>query len=141
MDLCDIARTDGARFFDSGDNVVFEDVSYGEPFRREYHALLADKSVLVDALHSRGYKLIWYITVQRETNILAQERIPGFEKRIERSWLIWKDDDGQYLFRPISDKYPEPDCDFNPGKILKELLERRNGTIEVDGGCDIENAN
>ena len=136
MELCDVKWTDGARYFDSNGEVLFEDVSFGEPYRCEYHALLADKKILTDALLSRGYRLVWYVTVQREVNSLAKERIPEFEKRVERSWLVWKDDEGTYRSRPISDEYPEPERSFDPKEFLKELLDRRNGTDEIDAAYE-----
>lgn len=132
MELCDIVRTDGARYISSNGNVVFEDVSFGEPYRREYHALLANKQTLTASLLDRGYRLVWYVTVQREANSLACERIPGYERRVEQSWLLWQDSDETYLSCPISDEYPEPERSFEPGGFLKELLEIRNDELDIE---------
>ena len=72
------------------------------------------------------YKLIWYATVQRETNSLASERIPGYEKQVEHSWLLWQDDNGTYLSRPISEERPEREYRFDPEGLLRELLDSQN---------------
>lgn len=132
MELCGVVRTDGARYINSDGNVVFEDVSFGEPYRREYHALLADKQLLAASLHGKGYKLVWYVTVQRETNSLARERIPGYERRVERSWLLWQDGDGSYFSCPVSEEYPEPERSYEPMGFLKELLEIRSYALDIE---------
>ena len=132
MELCGIVRTDGARYINSDGNVVFEDVSFGEPYRREYHALLANKQSLTASLLGRGYRLVWYVTVQREANSLACERIPGYERRVERSWLLWQNSDGAYLSCPVSDEYPEPERSFEPIGFLKELLEIRGDALDIE---------
>ena len=132
MELCDIVWTDGARYFDSDGDVIFEDVAFGEPYRREYHALLASKQALTNSLLERGYKLVWYVTVQREANSLARERIPDYGKRIERSWLLWRDGDGVYSFCAISDEYLEPERSFEPSGFLRDLLEMQNDALNIE---------
>lgn len=137
-ELCGVVRTDGARYRNASGKVVFEDVSFGEPYRREFHALLADSKIFADALNNKGYKLIWYVTVQREANSLARERIPNFEKRSERSWIIWQDSDDSYQARPISNEYPEPERSFNSREFLKSVLKDKDINAAINAICSDE---
>ncbi len=139
-ELCGVVRTDGARYRNASGKVVFEDVSFGEPYRREFHALLADSEILADALNDEDYKLVWYVTVQREANSLARERIPNFEKRIERSWIVWQDDEGSYQSRPVSNEYPEPKRSFDIHEFLKNFSKDNDITTAIDAFYSDEGA-
>lgn len=132
MDLCGVTRTDGARYFDSNGEVVFEDVDYGMPYRQQYQALLADRTRLLEALAEKDLHLVWYATLQRGGNSLAIERLPQLKERSEESWLIWLDGDGGYLSRTISDEYSIPEGTYEPSGLIKELLEKYTGEAEED---------
>lgn len=125
-DLCGIVRTDGSRYYDACGNVIFEDISFGESYMREFRALLADRKILEYMLQEKGLQLVWYVTVQRESNSLARERILDFEKRVERSWIVWQGADGAYQACQISDECSEPERSFDPHEFLRDFLENRN---------------
>lgn len=124
--LCEATRTDGIHYARKDGATVFEDVSFGEPFQKEYQALLADKSALMNALRNEGYRIIWYTTLYRETNSLARERMPDFDERFEKSWMIWQDDEGRYKYRPISDTYPKPILCHEPSELIAKLMKSRD---------------
>ena len=134
MNLCGVTRTDGLRYFNSDGEVVFEDVDYGEPYRQHYQALLANKSRLFEALHSQNLHPVWYATLQRGGNRLADERLSKTEAQSELSWLIWTDKDGGYHSCRMSDEYPVPEQAYEPTGFLKELLDKYStGADESEG--------
>lgn len=137
--LCKVARTDGIHYARKDGAVVFEDVSFGEPFQKEYQALLADKNVLMNALHNQGYRIVWYTTLYRETNSLARERIPHFDERFEKSWMIWQDDEGRYKHCPISDTYPKPKLCHEPSELIASLMKSRDDRSGAGGSNLDEN--
>ncbi|ERL09877.1 restriction endonuclease [Olsenella profusa] len=124
MDLCGVKHTDGLRYFNSDGAVIFEDVDYGEPYRKQYQALLANKSLLFDGLRARNLHPVWYATLQRDSNKLADERLSETEARCELSWLIWIDGDGNYRSCRMSDEHPVPEHTYEPTEFLKELLDK-----------------
>ena len=124
MDLCGVKHTDGLRYFNSDGVVIFEDVDYGEPYRKQYQALLANKSLLFDGLRARNLHPVWYATLQRDSNKLADERLSETEARCELSWLIWIDGDGNYRSCRMSDEHPVPEHTYEPTEFLKELLDK-----------------
>lgn len=133
MDLCGATSTDGAHYFDSNGKVVFQDVDFGEPYKQQYQALLADRDKLFGALRARDLCPIWYVALQRSSNGLADERLPQIDQS-ELSWLIWTDDDGRYHSCRISDEYQSPKHTYEPPELIKELLENfaaRNGQSET----------
>lgn len=96
-----VTGTDGVRYFDKSGSVVFEDVRFGVPYKREYRSLLGDREQLYEALEREEVALVWYATVRRSTNSLAKERIPDLKECVEKSWLIWTDPDGGYSSLPV----------------------------------------
>ncbi|WP_040656782.1 hypothetical protein [Olsenella sp. oral taxon 809] len=124
MGLCGVTRTDGARYYNAHDDVVFEDVDYGEPYRQHYQALLANRNKLFSTLSDRNLHPIWYATLQRSGNRLANERLPQLEARSEVSWLIWVDEDGKYRSCRMSDEYPVPEKTYEPSGVIKELIKK-----------------
>lgn len=127
MDLCGITRTDGAHFYNPDGKAIFEDVDYGEPYRKHCQALFANKEVFFDALHTAGLHPVWYATLQRDGNRLADERIAHVEARSEQSWLIWINDEGNYCSCSMSDEYSIPECTYEPSGFIKELLDKYAG--------------
>lgn len=121
MDLCRATSTDGAHYFDSNGEVVFQDVDFGEPYRQQYQALLADRDKLFEALRARDLCPIWYATLQRSSNGLADERLPQIEQS-ELSWLIWIDANEKYHSCRISDEHQSPVHAYEPPDLIKELL-------------------
>lgn len=132
MDLCGVMRTDGLRYFNTDGKAVFEDVDYGEPYRQHYQALLANKSLLFEALRTRELRPVWYATLQRDGNRLADERLSKTEDRSELSWLIWIDEDGNYRSCRMSDEYSVPERTYEPTGFLKELLDKYYTYVDVD---------
>lgn len=124
MGMCGVTRTDGLRYFNSDGEAIFEDVDYGEPYRQHYQALLANKSLLFEALRIRSLHPVWYATLQRSRNRLADERLSKTENQSELSWLIWIDEDGKYHSCCMSDEYPVPEHKYEPTGFLKELLDK-----------------
>ena len=124
MGLCGVTRTDGAHYLDAHDAVVFEDVGYGEPYRKHYQALLANKDKLIESLKGKDMQPVWYATLQRGSNRLADERLPQFDERTELSWLIWMDANGIYRSCRISDELPVPEGAYEPSGLIKELIEK-----------------
>lgn len=124
MDLCGVTHTDGLRYFNSCNEAIFEDVDYGEPYRKHYQALLANKDLLFEALHTRNLHPVWYATLQRDSNRLADERLSETEAQYELSWLIWIDGDGNYCSCRMSDEYPMPERTYEPTGLLKKLLDK-----------------
>lgn len=129
-DLCGANRTDGVRYFNSDGETIFEDIDYGEPYRKRYQALLADKDKLFDAVKSKNLQLVWYATLQRGGNELANERLQQVKRRFERSWLIWVDTNGEYLSCRISDEYPAPEHICNPLDFIKEPQNKRSSNTD-----------
>ncbi|WP_443613540.1 hypothetical protein, partial [Adlercreutzia sp.] len=138
VSLCDVTRTDGARYFDTNDRVMFEDVDYGEPYKKHYQTLYADKNKLFDALGGRGLHPVWYATLQRNGNRLAGERLPQVDARFEASWLIWISDEGEYCSCRMSDEYPIPEHTNDPSDFIKELLESYASSNEEDAESPTE---
>lgn len=130
--LTGVIRTDGAHYFDRDGNVVFEDIRYGEPYRQEYQALVVNRDVMLDAIKNEGKTLVWYVTVHRGTNILANERYPDFAHRTEMSWLVWRDVDGNFRHCVMSDAYPEREFETNPTEMIRNLIERFASDDELD---------
>ena len=124
MDLCGVARTDGARYFDAKGMATFEDIEYGEPYKKHYQALLASKDKLYGALDERDLHPVWCVTLQRDGNRLADERLRHLDARTEASWLIWIGADGKYCSCIMSDEYPVPEQTHEPSGIIAELLEK-----------------
>lgn len=135
MDLCDVAHTDGLRYFNSDGDTIFEDVEYGEPYRRHYQALLANKNLLFEALCARDLHPVWYATLQRGGNRLAEERLSKTEAWSELSWLIWIDEDGNYHSCHMSNEYPMPEQIYEPAGFLKELLDEYSTCTDEDEGA------
>lgn len=136
MDLCGVMRTDGLRYFNSDGDTIFEDVEYGEPYRQHYQALLADKNLLFEVLRARDLHPVWYATLQRGGNRLAEERLSSTEAWSELSWLIWIDGDGAYRLCRMSDEYQMPEHIYEPAEILKELLEKCSTYTDEDEESD-----
>lgn len=132
MDLCGITHTDGLRYFNSDGDAVFEDVEYGEPYRKYYQALLANKNLLFEALRTHNLHSVWYTTLQRDSNGLAEERLSKTEARSELSWLVWIDEDGKYHSCRMSDEYPVPERVYEPTGFLKELLNKYSSYTDED---------
>lgn len=132
IDLCGVTRTDGLRYFDSGSNAIFEDVEYGEPYRRHYQALLANKILLFGALRAHDLHPVWYATLERDGNRLAEERFSKTAARSELSWLIWIDQDGNYRSCRMSDEYPAPEHISEPAGLLKEFLDKYSTRTDED---------
>lgn len=130
--LTGVIRTDGAHYFDRDGNVVFEDIRYGEPYRQEYQALVVNRDVMLDAIKNEGKTLVWYVTVHRGTNILANERYPDYALRTEMSWLVWRDVDGNFRHCVISDAYPEREFETDPTEMIRDLIERFASDDELD---------
>ena len=124
MDLCGVARTDGARYFDAKGMATFEDIEYGEPYKKHYQALLASKDRLYGALDERDLHPVWCVTLQRDGNRLADERLRHLDARTEASWLIWIGAAGKYCSCIMSDEYPVPEQTHEPSGIIAELLEK-----------------
>ena len=132
MDLCGVTRTDGLRYFNTAGQTIFEDVDYGEPYKQHYQALLANKSLLFEALRTLELHPVWYVTLQRDGNRLADERISETKDRSELSWLIWIDGDGNYRSCRMSDEYPVPERTYEPTGLLKELLDKYSTCADMD---------
>lgn len=122
MDFCGVTRTDGLRYFDSDGEIAFEYIDYGEPFRKQYQALLADRGKLFHAMRACGLTLVWYATLQRGGNRLAEERLGQIGSQAESSWLIWLGGNGEYRSCRMSDEYPAPEHTYEHDGLLKELL-------------------
>ena len=120
--LCDVVRTDGSRYLGIDGDVVYEDIKYGENYRHDYEALLAKKDLLTKAVENDGCVLVWYVTVRREANHLAKERIPDPVEGTERSWIVWKDKEGIIKSCLISDTYPKPKGSSDTTRLVEELL-------------------
>ena len=101
-DCCRYKSTDGIHYYDNEGNTIFEEIRFGPKYRHRYYALLADKNVLQDALHSKGFELVWYVTLQRSSNSLASERLGCGLSLNKKSWLIWNSTSGEYKTCPIS---------------------------------------
>ncbi len=124
MDLCGVTRTDGVRYFDTNGMVAFEDIEYGEPYRKHYQALLASRDRLYGALDERDLHPVWYVTLQRDGNRLADERLRQVDARTETSWLIWIGADDKYCSCLMSDEYPVPERTYEPSGLIAEFLEK-----------------
>lgn len=134
MDLCDVTRTDGMRYFNSDGDTIFEDVEYGEPYRRHYQALLANKSLLLDVLRAHNLHPVWYAALERGGNRLAEERFSRTVVRSEASWLIWIDENGNYRSCRMSDDYPATKHIYEPIGFLQELLDEYSTCTDGDEG-------
>lgn len=132
MELCGVTRTDGLRYFNSDGDAIFEDVEYGEPYRQHYQALLANKNLLFESLYARGLHPVWYATLQRNGNRLAEERLSKAEAWSEQSWLIWIDGDGKYRSCHMSDEYPAPEHVYDSRGFLKELVDKYSTCTDED---------
>lgn len=135
MDLCGVTHTDGLRYFNSDGDVMFEDVVFGESYRRQYQALLASKSPLFEALRARDLHPVWYATLQRNGNRLAEERLSKTEGWSEQSWLIWFDEDGDNHSCRMSDEYPVPEHVYDPTGFLNELMDKYSDCADEDEGA------
>lgn len=132
--LCPVTRTDGCRYYDSNGRTRFEYVDYGTPYRHDYRTLLADKDALLDSVNSTGGILVWYATIQRDGTNLARERIPGLDDRVERSWIIWRTDDGYYASCPISEK-EQDDPQAPSDNLIKNTLSSYGASCSVPRRC------
>ena len=130
--LTNVIRTDGARYFDRNGNVVFEDIRYGEPYRQEYQALVVNRDIMLTAIKNENKTLVWYVTVHRGTNILANERRPDCTLGTEMSWLVWRDVDGVFRHCAMSDTCPEREFETNPEEIIKNLIEKIVSNDELE---------
>lgn len=97
----EVKRTDGVHYFNNEGESVFEEVCFGVEFRHQYHALLANGPILRNALHEKGFELVWHATVQRGPNALVGERLGCDFDFNEKSWLIWEDESGAFASCPI----------------------------------------
>ena len=122
-ELCDVNNTDGAIYTNNDGAVLFEDVDYGIPYRRHYNALLADKDRLLGALRERGLCLIWHMTVRRNANALARERLGDSIMSAESSWLVWLDKDDVMHSCPISHERSEKTSGYEMPDLLEELMD------------------
>ena len=134
MELTGVRRTDGARYFNADDKVIFEDVDYGESYKKHYQALLVDKDKLFDDLRGKDLHPVWYATLQRGGNRLAEERLTKIDARSEISWLIWIDADNKYRSCRMSDDYLVPERDFDSSELIKELIEKYATETEDNDG-------
>ena len=132
MDLCGVTHTDGLRYFNSDGDTIFEDVEYGEPYRKHYQALLASKNLLFEVLRTRDLRPVWYATLQRNGNRLAEERLSKAEAWSEQSWLIWIDGDGKYRSCHMSDEYPAPEHVYDSEGFFKELVDKYSACAGED---------
>ena len=130
--LTNVIRTDGARYFDRNGNVIFEDIRYGEPYRQEYQALVVNRDIMLTAIKNENKTLVWYVTVHRGTNILANERRPDCTLGTEMSWLVWRDVDGVFRHCAMSDTCPEREFETNPEEIIKNLIEKIVSNDELE---------
>lgn len=130
--LCGVVQTNGVEYFNDEGVTAFEDLRFGTEYRHRYNALLADKNTLLSALEESGLRLIWYATIQRRSNNLARERIPGNDTWKEESWLIWVGDDGEYRSAAIAEE-DEPDHQPNNGKpdnVIASMLNSIDAKID-----------
>lgn len=130
--LMGVIRTDGARYYDRDGDVVFEDVRCGKPFRQEYQALIANKDIALSAVSKEDKALVWYVTLHRGANILADERHPDHISETEISWLVWHDGDGGFRCCVMSDVYSEVNFETDPSEVIKNLIERYESKKEPD---------
>lgn len=135
--LCSVTNTDGCRYYDTEGNTCFEYIKFGTPYRHEYKALLANKSILMDRVSNKGKVLVWYATVERDATNLAKERIPGLDERAAKSWIVWQSDSDSYSSCPVSEKereiYQRPTDDF-----LTRIL---SGIDSIENSKNLEEGN
>ena len=62
---------------------------------------IAKGEILRNALHEKGFELVWHATVQRGPNTLVGERLGCDFDFNEKSWLIWKEESGAFASCPI----------------------------------------
>lgn len=134
--LCGANNTDGALYTDDDGAVLFENIDFGIPYRRHYNALLADKDRLLGALREHDLCLIWHMTVRKNANALARERLGDSIMSAENSWLVWLDKEDVMHSCPISHERPEKTSSYEMPDLLKELIDEQDELLYDYNGND-----